>query len=90
MRYLFDRLPYAAMWLWVIVPVLVYVGYHMVGSPHMIWSYRFHDNGNPWDLSVARTYTSCTYVGWGGNLVTTGPREGKCGWVRFFHLEDAQ
>ena len=87
MRRSTSLLPYAVMWLWVIVPIVLFALYLTYGAPHAIWSYSYHDNGRRWDPLAPRYYTSCTYVGWGGQTVTQAARGGKCGWVRFFHLD---
>ena len=87
MNWLFSRWPYLSMWIWIAVPVLLYIGWHTLGAPHMIWSYRFHDNGAPWDPTRARYYTSCTFIGPHGDF-TVPARGGKCGWVRLFKAPD--
>ena len=54
---------YAAMFLWVVAPIAAYTVFALHGLPHFIWSYSFHDNGDPYNPFATRYYTSCTYIG---------------------------
>lgn len=77
------RLIRASFFWWLIVPITLFGAYQSFGLPHLIWSYQFLDNGNPYDLDVPRTYTRCTFVGPFG-VFTVPASRGKCGLVRFF------
>jgi hypothetical protein len=77
----------AALFLWLALPLAGYLTYVTHGTPHMIWSYEFHDNGSRYDLTVPRHYTSCTYVGWGWKTVTASAVGARCPWVRLFKSE---
>lgn len=84
MRHSLSLGRYAAMWLWLAAPAAVFAAYVAYGTPHMIISYTFHDNGRRFDPWAERHYITCTFVGWSGEFVTVGAHNGKCGWVRFF------
>ena len=77
-----------ALFLWLAVPVAGYAVYQTYGTPHMIWSYRFIDNGDRFNPYADRTYTSCTYFGWRWATVTKPAKAGRCPWVRFFKASD--
>ena len=68
---------------WIIVPLALYGIYASIGLPHVIWSYRFVDNGSPYDPALARYYTSCTFWGPYG-LHNVAASNGHCGYVAFF------
>ncbi|WP_373354481.1 hypothetical protein [Pseudoroseicyclus sp. CXY001] len=72
-----------ALFLWVLLPLGLYGIYATWGTPHIIASYMFLDNGARWDPLADRTYTSCTFIGWTG-VHTVAASNGKCGWFRFF------
>lgn len=79
---------YAAMFVWVVVPIAAYTVFAMQGLPHVIWSYSF-TGGERYDLFSDRYYTSCTFIGPYGGF--TGPAEnGGCPWIRFFRPEADQ
>ena len=78
MRVPFLRLSFL---LWIIVPLIGYGTYLVVGDPYFIWSYDWRDNGT-YDPAAHRHYTRCTYVGWHGTI-TEYPTDGRCGWLRF-------
>ena len=83
MRPRFIRLSY---FIWLIVPAAVFAAYMGLGLPHFIWSYRFHDNGSPYDPFLERHYISCTF--WGPYGMHTIPAQsGRCGYVAFFKQE---
>ena len=90
MRYKVALGRYAAMWLWLIVPAAIFMIYMLVGTPHLIISYSFLDNGRRHDPWAPRHYTSCTFIGFSGQTVTVPAQGGKCGWVRFFHARAVQ
>ncbi|MEO1721953.1 MAG: hypothetical protein AAFR84_06085 [Pseudomonadota bacterium] len=74
---------YAALFLWVLVPLGLWAGVTLGGTPHVAWSWRFIDNGDRWNPRAERVYLDCTYLG------VTGARrvvaeDGDCPWIRFF------
>ncbi len=77
------RARYFLMWLWVIVPIAVFLFYQISGLPHVIWSYRFHDNGDRYNPFAERYYTDCTFIGPYGEF-TRYATNGNCEWFRFF------
>ena len=68
---------------WIVVPIGLWLTVALVGSPHVIFSY---DWSAPRHASygdfAARHYTRCTYVGPYG-FITEYPRHGRCDWLRF-------
>ncbi len=74
----------AALFLWLALPLAGVATYQIYGTPHLIWSTRFVDNGARYHLRVPRSYISCTYVGWGLVTRTVPAQTGRCHWVRFF------
>lgn len=79
-----------ALFLWLTLPIGGYATFHTLGTPHVIWSYRFVPNGNPHNPFAARHYTSCTYVGWRWHEATVPASAGRCGWVRLFQRGEDQ
>ncbi|WP_350335271.1 hypothetical protein [Coralliovum pocilloporae] len=75
---------YLMMWLWLIVPIVLFMIYLLAGLPHMIieYQYRAH-NGRHYDPFAERTYFTCTYGGPYG-FKTRPAINGKCAWFRFF------
>ncbi|MGD1926644.1 MAG: hypothetical protein ACFB03_21050 [Paracoccaceae bacterium] len=77
---------FARMFMWVLIPAALWAAFVIWGSPHIVLSYRFHDNGNRYAPLAERYYTECTYYGALGAI--TMPAElGSCAWVRFFKAE---
>lgn len=75
---------------WLAVPVLLWIGYAAYGLPHVIWSYSWTaPNSASYGDFEARTYTRCSYLGPFG-LFTEYPNDGTCGWVRFHKAQDAE
>lgn len=75
-----------ACFLWLGLPLGLYAGYHVYGAPHVIWSYKWFDEGQGFDPFARRYYTACVFIG------PQGPRRfepisGKCGLVRFAKLD---
>lgn len=69
--------------IWIVVPVALFGAYAVWGTPHVIWEYKFVDNGSPYDPFLERFYTSCTF--WGPTGMHTIPASnGRCGYVAFF------
>ena len=82
------RLLRASFFIWVIVPVAVYLAYLTFGLPHMIWSYEYRQVGpassaNPF---AGRYYTRCTFIGPYGSF-STSAKNGKCSLISFFKKE---
>jgi len=77
----------AGLFLWLIVPLGVWLAISLYGTPHVALSYRFHDNGRPHDPRVSRVYVSCDYLGWHGWQTLLADR-GTCPWVRFLRTEE--
>ena len=71
----------ASYFVWIVMPVALYLGYLAYGLPHGIWSYDWRNNGT-YDPFAKRHYTRCTFIGPYGHF-TTYPSNGKCGWVIF-------
>lgn len=77
---------YAGLFLWVLVPFGLWLAVSIWGTPHLVTSYRFHDNGARWNPQVHRVYIDCTY--WGAlGTVTVLAEQGRCPWIRFFKAE---
>lgn len=74
---------YASLLIWIICAAVIYGVYATQGLPHMIWSYKFYDNGDRYNPLTDRYYTSCTFAGPYG-VYTLPANNGKCGWVRLF------
>lgn len=74
---------YAALFLWLLVPLGFWLGITLYGTPHIALNYTFYDNGRPYDPTARRVYFSCDYLGWHG-WHTVPASGGKCRWVRFF------
>jgi hypothetical protein len=69
--------------MWLVVPLALYGVYTVYGLPHPIWSYSWIDEGQGYDPHAHRHYTRCTFIGPYGEF-TVHPRDGRCGWVRFY------
>lgn len=70
-----------ALFLWVLVPLALWVGIAVFGTPHVIGSYTYI--GPSYQTPADRRYIDCTYYGW------TGARRVPaisytCPWIRFF------
>lgn len=74
---------FAALFIWLAFPASVYFAYLIYGLPHMIWTYSFHDNGDPHNPLAKREYIDCTFWGPYG-LFTVAAEGGRCGWIQFF------
>jgi hypothetical protein len=70
-----------SLFLWLLMPLGLWIAVSLYGAPHLVVSYRFHDNGSPYNLRIARHYISCTWVGLSG-VITLPAQEGHCPWVR--------
>jgi len=69
--------------LWIIVPVIIFLIYLIWGLPHVRWSYSWLDQGQGNDPFADRNYTSCTYWGPYGGF-TVYPNDGNCALVWLF------
>lgn len=76
----------AAAFLWIIVPLGVWFAIWAWGTPHIVGSYTFYDNGDRYNPLAPRIYTTCTYHGWTGTL-RVAAQDGRCPWFRFFRAE---
>ena len=56
----------ASLFLWLLVPISLWAVITLWGTPHIVTSYRFHDNGDRWNPRAHRVYIDCTYWGWTG------------------------
>ncbi|MFA6965227.1 hypothetical protein [Bosea sp. (in: a-proteobacteria)] len=72
--------------IWLIVPVAIWLSVVAFGLPHVIWSYEWIGRGRGYAGLEGRHYTRCTYVGPHGVIVAPAA-EGRCAWVRFFHSQ---
>ncbi|MEP1520926.1 hypothetical protein [Ascidiaceihabitans sp.] len=72
-----------ALFLWLIVPAGVCLAIFLWGTPHVVLSYRFYDNGDAHNPLAARIYISCDYFGVSG-WRTDAAHAGACPWIRFF------
>lgn len=77
---------YAAIFLWVLVPLGLWIGVTVWGTPHIALSYRFLNNGDRYNPRAERHYVDCTYYGYAG-AITIGADNGACPWIRFFKAE---
>lgn len=73
----------AALFLWLVVPIGVGISYTTYGTPHVVGTYRFFDNGDMYNPHAHRRYIDCTYYGWEGPITVPAVNE-RCAWVRFF------
>ncbi|MEO0960194.1 MAG: hypothetical protein AAFW01_07995 [Pseudomonadota bacterium] len=70
-----------ALFLWVVVPLGLWLAVWLWGTPHVLWTYRYH--GPSAYGTAPRHHIDCTYVGWTG--ARTAPAEkARCPWIRFF------
>lgn len=73
----------AALFLWVLVPISLTTIILLWGTPHVVGTYRFHDNGDRYNPRADRRYIDCTYYGRVG-VITVPAIDAQCPWVRFF------
>ncbi|MEP1574582.1 hypothetical protein [Roseibium album] len=74
------------LFLWLIPLLAGGVTIAFLGTPHVVVSYRFFDNGDRHNPLAARYYIDCTYLGWTG-LQKVPSRDGHCAWLRWFKVE---
>lgn len=77
---------YVALFLWVLVPLGLWLAVTLWGTPHVLGTYRFFDNGDRYNPWAHRRYIDCTYYGWAG-IITVPARNARCPWVRVFKAE---
>lgn len=82
-----PRLLKFSYFVWIIIPTALWLTYQLAGVPHVIWSYSWIDQGQGMDPFAERTYTRCRFIGPYGQFELPA-QHGRCGWVRFFNLED--
>lgn len=75
----------AALFLWLLVPLGLWLGVTQLGTPHVIWTYRYVGTGDPYS-STLRRHVDCTYLGWTG-AVARPAEAGRCPWIRFIRAE---
>lgn len=80
---------FAAMFVWIVLPVAGYIAYATWGAPHFAWSYRFEDNGDPYNPLAERHYLDCTFIGPYGGF-TVPAESGRCSWIKFFKHSSRQ
>lgn len=80
---------FASLFLWVLVPLGLWLIVLQWGTPHIALTYSFHDNGDRWNPLAERIYIDCTYVGWNGARQVQAIN-GGCPWFRFFKAYDGQ
>ena len=71
----------ASMFLWLVVPVGLWLAIALWGTPHIVGTYRYLGNG--YLPPEERRYIDCTYFGWIDALTVPAIHE-HCPWVRFF------
>ncbi|MEM7530454.1 MAG: hypothetical protein AAF416_22945 [Pseudomonadota bacterium] len=76
----------AALFTWLLIPLGLWLAVTLWGTPHLVWSYRFYDNGDPHNPRAPRHYINCTYLGWAGAITVPADR-GHCPWIRFLDRE---
>lgn len=76
-------LKYASLFVWLPIAGFTYEAYAASERPHVIWEYKFYDNGDRYNPRAERDYITCTYIGPHGEF-TVPAHFGKCPWVRMF------
>lgn len=83
-----PRLIRVAYFLWLLVPLAVFGADQVAGLPHMIFRYKFAENGDRYNPYKERWYYTCTFVGPYGEF-TVDAKDGKCGFLRLFKKQEA-
>ena len=74
-----------ALFLWLLVPLGAWMALETWGTPHLVVSYRFYDNGDRYNPWAQRHYTDCAY--WCVHGVIQIPaQDAKCPWVRMMKV----
>lgn len=68
---------------WLVVPLVLYLTYAVVGLPYLRWSYTFLDEGQGHDPLAPRYYLTCTFWGPAGRFRIDHPQEGHCPLILF-------
>ena len=64
-------------YIWVLVPLGLWLAYSLYGLPHLRFSYSWRDDGQGYDPFAKRYYTRCTYIGpYGEDTIL--PLRGHC------------
>lgn len=74
--------------LWVVPFFLATSALQDLGTPHVIWSYTYHEQRSNGPFAN-RYYTSCSYVGV-NSYITLPARSGRCEWVHWAKQGDVQ
>ena len=77
-----PRLLRPSFFYWLIPTIILIMAYLTYGTPYVIWSYDWRNNGLGYSQIDQRYYTRCSYLGRKG-LVTEYPTNGTCDWLRF-------
>lgn len=72
-----------AYFVWIVVPIALYLAYQVYGWPYLNWSYDFRSAGG-YDPFAERYYTRCTYWNPTGTH-TIHPSDGNCPRIKFFN-----
>jgi len=72
-----------SLFLWILVPLALWWTVTTHGTPHLVVTYRFLDNGDRHNPHADRVYVDCTYWGLEGYLRVPA-RNADYPWVRFF------
>ena len=84
-----PRLIKISYFVWIIVPLALWVAYESFGLPHVIWSRSWIDQGQGMNPFAQRHYTRCLFIGPYGQF-DQNAINGRCGLVRFFVEESSQ
>lgn len=74
-------LKYLSLFAWLLIPLGIWQGAQTFGTPHLVVSYSFYNNGAVHNPHAHRRYIDCTYWGWTG-LHRVPARHARCPWVR--------
>lgn len=72
---------FAAFFLWILVPLGLWLAVALWGTPHVMGTYTYA--GSSYRPPEHRYYQTCTYYGWAG-AITVSATDGQCSWIRFF------
>jgi len=73
--------------IWVIIPLAVFLAIQIFGFPYIRWSTTWRDDGQGFSPLVTRWYLSCFYLGFNGSF-SVYPRDGNCPLVRFEKINE--
>ena len=80
------RLIRAVYFLWLIVPVAIYVSFKAYGLPHVLSS----THSRTYAGQLSRVYSQCNYIGPYGRFEVHFPRNGHCDFLRLFKSRGAR